>query len=319
MTTKRAKSKTAKPLVAWKGFDANLQCLGYQFEVGKTYTHDGKVRACASGFHACEAPFDVWSYYDFETDNRFCRVHLSGDTDRHEGDSKIAAGTIFIESEVTLGEMVRAGVKYEIETAFAKAKTDYATNASSGDYATNASSGHSATNASSGDSARNASSGHSARNASSGHSARNASSGDYATNASSGDSATNASSGHSATNASSGDYATNASSGDYATNASSGHSARNASSGDYATNASSGDYATNASSGHSATNEASGEKSVIAAAGLYSRAKGVTGTAIALPYKDNSGQIRFASGVVGEDGIPADTWLKAQGGKLVVA
>jgi hypothetical protein len=283
MTTKRAKSKTAKPVVAWKGFDANLQCLGYQFEVGKTYTHDGKVRACASGFHACEAPFDVWSYYDFGTGNRFCRVHLSGDTDRHEGDSKIAAETIFIESEVTLGEMIRAGVKYEIETAFAKAKTDSATNASSGHYARNASSGHSA---------RNASSGHSARNASSGHSATNASSGDYARNASSGD------------------YARNASSGDCATNASSGHSARNASSGDYARNASSGDYA---------RNEASGEKSVIAAAGLYSLAKGVTGTAIALPYKDRSGQIRFASGVVGEDGVPADTWLKAQDGTLVAA
>jgi hypothetical protein len=238
MTTKRAKSKTAKPVVAWKGFDANLQCLGYQFEIGKTYTHDGKVRACASGFHACEAPFDVWSYYDFGTGNRFCRVHLSGETDRHDGDSKIAAGTIFIESEVTLGEMIRAGVKYEIETAFAKAKTDSATNASSGDYARNASSG---------DSARNASSGDSARNASSGHYARNASSGDYA------------------------------------------------------------------------TNEASGEKSVIAAAGLYSLAKGVTGTAIAMPYKDRSGQIRFASGVVGEDGVPADTWLKAQDGTLVAA
>jgi hypothetical protein len=45
----------------------------------------------------------------------------------------------------------------------------------------------------------------------------------------------------------------------------------------------------------------------------------VTGTAIALPYKDRSGQIRFASGVVGEDGVPADTWLKAQDGKLVAA
>jgi hypothetical protein len=292
MTTKRAKSKTAKPVVAWKGFDANLQCLGYQFEIGKTYTHDGKVRACASGFHACEAPFDVWSYYDFGTGNRFCRVHLSGETDRHDGDSKIAAGTIFIESEVTLGEMIRAGVKYEIETAFAKAKTDSATNASSGDYARNASSGDSARNASSGDSARNASSGH------------------YATNASSG---------HYATNASSGDYARNASSGHYATNASSGDSARNASSGDSARNASSGHYARNASSGDYATNEASGEKSVIAAAGLYSLAKGVTGTAIALPYKDRSGQIRFASGVVGEDGVPADTWLKAQDGKLVAA
>lgn len=91
------------------------------------------------------------------------------------------------------------------------------------------------------------------------------------------------------------------------------------SSGHYATNASSGHYAKNASSGHSATNEATGEKSTIAAAGLNSMARGVNGTAIALPYKDTNGQIRFACGVVGEDGIPADTWLIAKGGKLVAA
>jgi hypothetical protein len=291
VATKAKVKREAKvaPLICYKGFTKDLACQGYQFALGKSFTHPGRVRACSSGFHACEAPFDVWSYYDLGNDNRFCRVHLSGALDRHEGDSKVAAETIFIETEITLAEMIRAGVKYEIEDAFAKAKdgkkgSGYsATNASSGDYATNASSGDSATNASSGDYARNASSGHYARNASSGHYARNASSGDYARNASSG---------HSATNASSGYYA------------------RNASSGDYARNASSGDYATNA---------ATGGKSTIAAAGLNSLAKGVAGTAIALPYRDAAGQIRFACGVVGEDGIPADTWLKALDGKLVSA
>jgi hypothetical protein len=251
MATTRGKAKKAEAtVVAYKGFSPELQCQGYQFAVGKTFTHDGPVKACSSGFHACEAPFDVWSYYDFGTGNRFCRVHLSGKTDRHEGDSKIAAETVFIETELTLGEMIRAGVKYEIDSAFKDAEVD------SGNYATNASSGN---------------------------------------------------------------YATNASSGDYATNASSGNYATNASSGNYATNASSGYYATNASSGNYATNEAHGERSTIAAAGLNSLAKGVAGTAIALPYKDAAGQIRFACGVVGEDGIPADTWLIAKDGKLVAA
>jgi hypothetical protein len=269
MATARGKAKKAEAtVVAYKGFSPELQCQGYQFAVGETFTHDGPVKACSSGFHACEAPFDVWSYYDFGTGNRFCRVHLSGKTDRHEGDSKIAAETVFIETELTLGEMIRAGVKYEIDSAFKDAEVD---------------------------------SGHYARNASSGNSARNASSG------------------HSATNASSGNSATNASSGNSATNASSGHSARNASSGHYARNASSGNSATNASSGNSARNEAHGERSTIAAAGLNSLAKGVAGTAIALPYKDAAGQIRFVCGVVGEDGIPADTWLIAKDGKLVAA
>ncbi len=79
----KRKAKAAEPLVAYKGMDANLKCQGYQFAIGQSFTHEGKVKACSSGFHACEAPFDVWSYYDLNNDNRFCRVHLTGALDRH--------------------------------------------------------------------------------------------------------------------------------------------------------------------------------------------------------------------------------------------
>jgi hypothetical protein len=186
----RGKKAAAKALVAWKGFDKNLSCLGYQFEVGKTYTHDGKVSACASGFHACENPLDVWAYYGLENGNRFCRVHLSGATDRHESDSKIAAQTIFVESEVTLGEMIKAGVEYTV--AATKGKGDDP----SGNYAQIGSSGDDARIGSSGNSARIGSSGYYARIGSSGNYARIGSSGYYAQIGSSGNYAQIGSSGY---------------------------------------------------------------------------------------------------------------------------
>ena len=69
-------------VIAYKGFDKNLSCRGYQYEVGQTYEHAGPVVAYSSGFHACENPMDLWGYYGLGEDNRFARVTLSGELSR---------------------------------------------------------------------------------------------------------------------------------------------------------------------------------------------------------------------------------------------
>ena len=47
---------------AFKGFDKDLKCRGFQFEEGKTY-EEKTADLCNSGFHACEAPIDVFKFY----------------------------------------------------------------------------------------------------------------------------------------------------------------------------------------------------------------------------------------------------------------
>ena len=95
---------------AFKGMDKNMQCRGFQFEIGKTYTTD-TVELCKSGFHACEHPMDVFHYY-MPHESRFFEVELGGEICRGYDDTKVAASEITILREVGFREMVNAAVKH---------------------------------------------------------------------------------------------------------------------------------------------------------------------------------------------------------------
>ncbi|EHO4074277.1 hypothetical protein KLF67_003592, partial [Salmonella enterica subsp. enterica serovar Bareilly] len=101
-----------KEIVTFKGFNKDLKCRDFQFEIGKTFHHDGKVEACVSGFHACECPFDVLSYYS-PADSRFAETISFGITDREEdGDTKIASASITIKAELTLPQFIQRGIEW---------------------------------------------------------------------------------------------------------------------------------------------------------------------------------------------------------------
>ena len=97
--------------MSYKGFDENLQCRGFQFEVGQTYTHAGAVKVCERGFHACEYPLDVFNYYA-PGDSRFCTVEQDGDIQRHDDDSKIVSSVLTVKTEIGIPGLVKAAVEY---------------------------------------------------------------------------------------------------------------------------------------------------------------------------------------------------------------
>ena len=100
-----------QPIITVKGFDQNLRCRDYQFEVGKTYTHEGPLVVCKSGFHAVEYALDVFGYYP-PGDSRYCVVAQSGQIGRQDDDSKIVSASITIQAEIKLPQLIQRGVDW---------------------------------------------------------------------------------------------------------------------------------------------------------------------------------------------------------------
>lgn len=94
---------------AYKGFDKNLRCRDFQYEVGKTY-EEKEARICATGFHACENPLNVLLYYPPCHGNRYCEVEQDGEFSENGDDSKIASTKIEINKEISLTELIQAAI-----------------------------------------------------------------------------------------------------------------------------------------------------------------------------------------------------------------
>ena len=95
---------------AYKGFDKDLKCRGFQYEVGKEY-EEGSAELCKKGFHACENPLDAFRYYG-PTDSRYCEVDVDDNGERNSNDSKVCGKHIKIGAEIGLKGVINAGVRF---------------------------------------------------------------------------------------------------------------------------------------------------------------------------------------------------------------
>ena len=94
---------------AYKGFDKDLKCRGYQYQIGGEYTKYS-AELCKKGFHACELPHDVFNYYA-PAESRFCEVDLDATDERNSEDSKRVGTRIKIGAEISVFEIAKISVK----------------------------------------------------------------------------------------------------------------------------------------------------------------------------------------------------------------
>ena len=101
----------------YKGFDKDLKCRDFQYEIGKTY-EEPTAELCEKGFHACEYPLDVFGYYAPGDMSRYCEVDLDDVSDKKSNkDSKRCGKKIAVKAEIGIAGLVKAAVEYTMEKA----------------------------------------------------------------------------------------------------------------------------------------------------------------------------------------------------------
>jgi len=184
-----------KTIKGYKGFNKDMTCRGFQYEVGKTYEFP-IAKICKEGAHFVLNPLDALSYYGI-CDGEFCEVESppNAETDTHEEDSKMSTTKIKIGARLGLSGFVSAAVKFMFEHC---KFGDGAKSVQSGNWAQSAQSGNGAKSAQLGYGARSAQLGDGAQSAQSGYGAKSVQSGDWAKSVQSGGSALSAQSGDAA-------------------------------------------------------------------------------------------------------------------------
>ena len=146
-------------MFGYKGFDKNLKCRGFQYEIGKTFEEDIEPKCCERGLHFCELPLDVLNYYNYSPidGSRFAKVEALGTIDKRE--DKVATNKLRVDSELTFWDLF----KLQFKLVFEKVETSTTHSSTSGYEAHSSTSGNYAHSSTSGDEAISSSLGLKAR------------------------------------------------------------------------------------------------------------------------------------------------------------
>ena len=302
---------------AYKGFDKDLKCRGFQYEIGKEY-EEKEAEACEKGFHACENPLEVFRYYPPCDGNRYCEVEQDGELSKHGGDSKVASTKIKIGVELGLKGLIQAGVSFILDKVNWKA--DAATNTDAQSAAVNLGYRSAATNT--GDLSVAMNLGYRSAAVNSGDYSAVVNSGDYSAAMNTGyrSAAVNSGFQSAAVNSGIGSAAVNSGIGSAAVNSGIGSAAVNSGFQSAAVNSGTRSAAVNSGTGSAA--EVSNGDSVAIVTGYNSKAKAGLGSAIVIAERGVwNGKtyplINIKAAIVDGEKIKADTWYTLRNGEFV--
>ena len=293
---------------AFKGFNKDLTCRGFQYEEGKEFETE-RAECCEEGFHACEYPLDCFAYYN-PANSVFHEVELDGEMDQNGGDTKICATKIKIGARLSIAGLVKAAIDFTMSRVhkeagsderygFASATGDYGASSATGDYGASSATG------------------------------------DYGASSATGDCGASSATGYRGASSATGDCGASSATGDYGASSATGNCGASSATGDYGASSATGNCGASSATGYRGASSVSDPTGVAVAWGHEARAKGCLGAHLILsdwryigekysdgdykyPYRVESWELAGAKMVVVDgEKIKADTYYRCIDGEIV--
>jgi len=211
--------KKEKKIKGYKAFNKDWTCLGFKYEVGKTYKINKKdLKMCQRGFHFCKNSCDVLQYYD-DIDCKYAIVEAQNVTTK---DNKSVCSEITIVKEITKNELLQA---HQNKSKNISTTGNNAHSSTTGDLAHSSTTGNNAHSSTAGNNAHSSTTGYNAHSSTTGYNAHSSTTGNSAHSSTAGNNA------HSSTT---GDYAHSSTAGNSAHSSTTGYNAHSSTTGDYA-------------------------------------------------------------------------------------
>jgi hypothetical protein len=295
---------------AFKGFNKDLTCRGFQYEEGKEF-HTEKAECCEEGFHACEYPLDCFGYYS-PAQSVFHEVELSGDMDRRSDDTKVCATDIKIGARISIAGLVKAAIEFTMSKVnkeaksderhgFASATGDYGASSATGDYGASSATGN------------------------------------YGASSATGNCGASSATGYRGASSATGNYGASSATGDYGASSATGDYGASSATGNYGASSATGNCGASSATGYRGASSVSDPTGVAVAWGHEAKAKGCLGAHLILsdwryigekwfdgdyktPYDVESWELAGAKMVqVDGEKIKADTYYRCVDGEVVEA
>ena len=194
----------------YKGFDKDLKCRDFQYEIGKTY-EEPTADLCNSGFHACEYPLDVLAYYAPGDMSRYCEVNLDDVSDKKNNeDSKRCGKKIAVKAEIGIAGLVKAAVDFVMENI-----KDENKEANTGNYSASTNTGYRSASTNTGNSSASTNTGYRSASTNTGNSSASTNTGNYSASTNTGNYSASTNTGDCSASTNTGDYSASTNTGDY--------------------------------------------------------------------------------------------------------